>query len=692
MKTLRLFALSSCFAFAAFPTPVLAHGGQYRGPGDIVPPGGGGGRPNTPGGPVTGGGPRAPGTPNAPGGVPVGTGPRTGGGSLPGGGSGPGRTGGGGAPPVEDLTRWEFWWEINKDPYLRLKDSVHSGPPQTGSDEIWLGVGLRHGAGRDTMKPTEAQILEEVLPALRKAVDSTENRDIASSCMIAMAKVGQDHASFRLVDVFRERLARGDQEVRETAALAIGIAGIAGEREVTLLTSLATDGKEGRAACDKLEVDERTRAFATYGLGLLANRTTNVPLARKVFETLQGLVEDPRSSRDDVRTAAILSIGLLNLDRSAPGATELVDDAVGCLERFYLRQAGPTEQRAQAHCPTAISKLIGRNDPRTGRFARLFAEELAGKGKQKRQSHDIARSCAIALGRLCRPNDVDDAKQNPDGAYSKLLLDTYHDHRDAQTRYFALMALGQIGGARNRDVLLKEFDDGQKAVERPWCALALGVLDFHAQKAQEATGVTPEPDALIGNTLADAFRSAKEPGQRGAYAIGLGLCRWQAASDAMIDAMNGNLAQEEFAGYVCIGLALMDAHAAVGDIRKAALAASRRPTLLQQAAIALGKLGDKTAAADLQQMMTQGEPNLAKLSAIAAALGFIGDRRSITPLKTMLFDSQLGDLARAFAAVALGGIADKEPLRWNSKIGVDTNYRAATETLSNQQSGILDIL
>ena len=47
---------------------------------------------------------------------------------------------------------------------------------------------------------------------------------------------------------------------------------------------------------------------------------------------------------------------------------------------------------------------------------------------------------------------------------------------------------------------------------------------------------------------------------------------------------------------------------------------------------------------------------------------------------------------RAFAAVALGGIADKEDLPWNSKIGSNTNYRAAVETLTNRQTGVLDIL
>ena len=73
-------------------------------------------------------------------------------------------------------------------------------------------------------------------------------------------------------------------------------------------------------------------------------------------------------------------------------------------------------------------------------------------------------------------------------------------------------------------------------------------------------------------------------------------------------------------------------------------------------------------------------------------IGFIGDKRSIQPLKDLLFDDKLSDLSRAFAAVALGGVADKQPLPWNSAIGVNMNYRAAVETLTNSQTGILDIL
>ena len=60
----------------------------------------------------------------------------------------------------------------------------------------------------------------------------------------------------------------------------------------------------------------------------------------------------------------------------------------------------------------------------------------------------------------------------------------------------------------------------------------------------------------------------------------------------------------------------------------------------------------------------------------------------------MLENKDLTDRARGFAAVALGIVADKEPVPWNTKIAVDLNYRAATQTLTDAAggTGILDIL
>ena len=229
-----------CVALLA--TSLNAHGGQYRGPGDVVPPGpGGGGNTGRPSGPTTGG-PAGPST-GRPSGPSTGSpaAPSTGGPTGPRGPSRGPTTGGRGASIGLDLTKWSFWWEFNKDPFIHLKDAIHSKGTQTGSDDFYLGS-TRKSNSRDTLAPTKEDRLN-VLATLRRAMKSTNNKDIISACMIAMAKIGMDHPEFKLKDVFKPYLKSLNQEVRETAALALGIAAQTESDELDILIALAL-GKE----------------------------------------------------------------------------------------------------------------------------------------------------------------------------------------------------------------------------------------------------------------------------------------------------------------------------------------------------------------------------------------------------------------------------------------------------------------
>jgi hypothetical protein len=253
-----------------------------------------------------------------------------------------------------------------------------------------------------------------------------------------------------------------------------------------------------------------------------------------------------------------------------------------------------------------------------------------------------------------------------------------------------MISLGRIGGAKNRQAILPAFDQG-KTLEKPWAALALG-LCVHGEPGVDSDAMAAGGDAFVGKSLLAELKDAKDPSLVGALGIALGLTKTQAAAEEMRQRMQKGVAKEEMAGYLAVGLALMHDVASKEAIRAVLQDATRRPNLLQQATLALGKLGDKRIADDLTRMLTDTDSNLAQMSALARAIGRIGDSRSVMPLKRMLFDRELGNLSRAFAAVALGGVADKEPLPWNAKIAVGNNYRAAVETLTNQQSGILDIL
>lgn len=685
MKTRFFVTLLGASTLAVLSDGAAAHGGMYRGPQDTVPPSpGGGGRPGpaTPGNPTTGQpvGPSAPapgmrggGNPTTPGGGP---------------GSGPGQRGRttGGVELDGDLSTWNYWWEFNKDAYLRLKDAVHRTGPITGEDGFHMGGYRFHR--EETLKPTNDQLRNDVLPALHRAIESTDQRDIASSCMVAMAKIGQDHPEFTLVDVFKKRLQRPDQEIRETAALAIGIAARIEHGELRLLVDLANDTAGGRQAVGG-EVDVRTRSFAAYGIGLLAHEHSQLAIKREAFEALRMLLRDERSSNRNLKVAAIQAIGILDIGSVEAGDRALRAEAIDCLTTYFDQALGAGEQLIQAHCPTALARLVGRSSAASALCKQRFAAELRNNDDRRRRSADLQRSSVLALGQLCGPHDDD---KSQDAEYSKLLWQIRLDHRDEQTRNFAVLALGQIGGAENRKLLLDGMPRAGKAMERPWFALALGVMAYagHAERAQQ--GLDPKEDRVLGERLAEQFGEAREPGLRSALAVALGLARHLDAAPAMQECLLGDLQKEEQAGYLCLGLALMDDRTSVETLHKTIAQSARRPILLQQAAVALGLLGDKTAAETLRARLADENGNLATFAAFASALGRIGDRRSILPLQAMLFDESRSELTRAFAAVAIGGVADRAALPWYAKIAANINYRAAVETLTNQQSGILDIL
>lgn len=260
-----------CWTPLLLCTPALAHGGQYRGPGEVVPPSNNSASSSTNSGSGTSTSAPSPGA-VAP------TGPsRSASGSLPTAGSagvaarGPGPRG---AALDDDLTRWEFFWEFGKDPYLRLREMVFAGTSRVGGDDVLLNPRLAHRA-KAVERPTSAD-RERIADALVGILRQAHDRDTISACLIALGKIGAC-PGFDLQAELLPLLQRNDQELRETAALALGISGLLTQSNVDLLLALARDEAAGRSASGQAAVNERTRAFAAYGLGLLLARSRSRP-------------------------------------------------------------------------------------------------------------------------------------------------------------------------------------------------------------------------------------------------------------------------------------------------------------------------------------------------------------------------------------------------------------------------------
>jgi HEAT repeat protein len=651
---------------------ILAHGGTYRGPGDTVPPGSGSGsgRSGNPGTPST----PTPGTPSTPTpgtpSTPTSGTPSTP--TAPTGGSGnPGRstpTTGGGFALETDLTKWEFWWEFNKDPFLQLKSKVNQGGTISGNDDYAIGRGKKSNAS-NTLAPNDTD-RKRIVEVLKKVLmDPDSNRDVVSSCMMALAKIGGDAS---VLPLFKKFLPDSDQEKREVAALAMGITAL--KEAVPDLVSLAKDDQEGRSLVKRSRVDFRTRAFACYGLGLVAARVKDMGLQAKVFETMKEVASQGQEARRDEKVAALNAIRLLQIDNSQAGQ-DLRNEAVTFLTEFMNKSRKEEVALVRSHSVTALASLVGRTGDQKGTLKELFSKMISDR-KVKSYMH---QSSILGLGLMASPGDE---------KASKALQAYMNKGKDMNGRNFAAIALGQIGGEKNKAFLYKSLIASKtKAILKPWIAFGLAIADKNMRKE--------DPNFAGDTTSADAihkiFGKEKNRSVASGLAVALGIMRYKDASydiEALLTKIKND---DEPAGYLCVALGLLENRDSKDMINEIVDGATRREKLLTQASIALGLLGDKEISLKLVKRL-ESKNTVAVFSAVASALGFIGDRRSISPLIEMSENKDLQDLSRAFSCVALGLVGDKEDLPWNSKIAVNANYRANVETLTGTGTGILDIL
>ena len=573
-----------------------------------------------------------------------------------------------------------------------------------GSDGFFLGNG-QQSLGRVSYRPTPTQV-EQVVAALLQALESERNPDVVTGALIALAKIGavrSEDGSSRLQAVIERFLDDESQEIRETAAVALGI--LAHPSTLPTLAHLVTDDEEGRRLVGSHEVDYRTRAFAAYGLGLIGHQRTTEPRHRaRIVSLLEEVLESEDTSTRDLAISCIIAMGLVPIDvlespsnGSAPDFTPA--SAAGSLsaQLEFLLEVLDDESRhhlVRAHCPTALARLLSavpteHRESWRKRIGAALAERLRRNTKERHR--EVLQSCALAAGLVGTNGDEGDELR-------KLLFELPEHTPDQQARRFALIAAAKAAGnsdpgTSHRGVeetarfLERQLTRG-KAAMRPWAGLAIGVLGHRLARNGDGLG----GGASLARAVRLSLEEERNTSRMSAYALGAGLLGDVEAIGILRDKL-ARVSDDEAQGYLAIALGLLNAREAVEEIHAIVAESQYRPARLKQAAIALGLLGDKHAVGTLVEMLAKSK-SLATQAALAAALGFIGDRDAVGPLIRMLADEDASANARAFAAAALGVVAEREPHPWNSKIAADLNYRAATPTLvdATGSSGILDIL
>jgi len=690
MRHLLPTFLCSLLGASLLALPVAGHGGTYRGPGATAPPG------------------------FAP---PVNVGPV----------AIPGATGTGGSPgggPGQDLLDWALWWRQNGPHYVELKEHVRSSGPGSGTEGWFLGDGQREQVV--TLGPTEDSVRGRLVPALLGVLERERANDLLSGALLALAKIGVDSVpdeATRIESAIARFLTDSNQEVRETAAVALGV--LASPRSIPTLAHLLWDTGEGQKAVGAREVGYRTRSFAAYGLGLVGARTPGEPDRQLIVSMLRRAFESDDTSTQDLGVACLVSIGIVPLstievpsaqaeDRHPPETSRLaqLDWVLGV---FRDRKQ---ERLVRAQCPVTLARLLngppsgqpsGRPgvlsnasaeqgpgalpEPHFSAYRATIARELIECLQRGRDPVEVEQSCVLALGQI----GTNDDGEGLDNRIRSVLTVTMNGASHYQTRAFAMMALAETGGRfvpgkgskgldAVRSLLVEELVNGKNLLQ-PWAALALGVLGWNVAQKDGANPVLPSLRRVIRLALAGE-RSVE---RIGAFALAAGLVSSQESRPRLLELLDKQL-PDDARGQVALALGLSQTVEAAEALRSLVADSKYRPATLRQASMALALLGDKSIGTELAELLKDAR-STASQAAIATALGFVGDRRALEPLLDLLEDRLATDSARAFAAVGLGNVADKELFPWNMKLGFGLNYRAAPATLSDPATGngILDL-
>ncbi|MEZ6017480.1 MAG: HEAT repeat domain-containing protein [Planctomycetota bacterium] len=633
----------TCAALCVAAPVLAAHGGQYRGPAPT---------PAGPGGPNSGDGP--------------------------------------GAAP--DDGAWSRWWEFNREPFLELKNAVgDSNSAESPDGDSFLKRG-GNGARRNDLRPDPALVHDRVVPAIIAALEGQRDVDLITASLMALAKIGDRPGDdIHVAAVLRPWLQHANGEVQETAALALGILG--DPDEAPLLVALAEDTREGRAAVGGGKVSTRTRAFATYGLGLLGNQSERASVRRFVVLHLAHVLEHDDHARPDVATAVILGLGLVpiengdlpKLDKQEPQRPAASRQAT-LLFLLDLLDDARLEREVRALVPVALARL---EDGASPSMKDVIVDALVPIVRGDRDVELQVRHGAVQALGLLGDDDDDLSDQRIRAALFQATAEG-----DRVSRYVSLVSLGRVAGRAGtgtrgaaridvRSRLSTVLVRGQ-SIQRPWAALALGLLE----RAALAEGAPPSEGLRL--TLRDQLGSPGSPSERGAIITALGLIGHREAGPDLMKWLDSG--EFELRSQAAVALGMMRYEPAIPALMKLVENASRQPGVLRDAAIALAMMRHKPVVASLVSTLTRSSDLYVRAS-VARALAFVGDVTAVDPLLELLTGRRVNESTRAFSVIALGLICDKEPFPWNSKLAQDLGWFETPPTLHDpvRQKGVIDI-
>jgi hypothetical protein len=133
-----------------------------------------------------------------------------------------------------------------------------------GSDDFFMGQGTK-GQSKNQLKPSEEAIRQKIVPALKEALEKERANDIVTGCLIGLAKIGDvksESGASEFEPLLSKFLSDGNQEIAETAAVALGI--LANDASVrSSPISLSTSPKGASSSATRKSTSGRARSPRT---------------------------------------------------------------------------------------------------------------------------------------------------------------------------------------------------------------------------------------------------------------------------------------------------------------------------------------------------------------------------------------------------------------------------------------------
>ncbi|GJM22799.1 MAG: hypothetical protein DHS20C15_27140 [Planctomycetota bacterium] len=564
--------------------------------------------------------------------------------------------------------RWDTWWRNHELEFLwgsepwSVQTDVSamrggglrggsSGPVSGGRSSTPGGrqVGAVTVGGSESVGPATLRrgfAYGRIVPVLLELAEHDDLR-MRRQAVRALGRVVEPRFARLISDSLRARLEDKSTGVRAEAAFALGM--VYDPENGPDLLAIAADSTAGRRLVGGEHISDRVRRGALAGLSA-ANDARIVPQLLALYESMP-------EKQISLRRAAILALGHGSAERAPQVAAifeeQLRDPWVEPLLRTQLATAlGHLGQRSSI--PVLLEVLDeDTHDPR------------------------IQQSCLIGLGDLAEASDVHVIQR---------LLDATVDEKDPDSRRYALLSAARVLA---RDLhsdssveshvlfvrtLLEEMDSPRHRDDNPHHALAAGIyLRPHRVQA-------PKLEAQLIHDVNDF----KDPENRGAYALALGLGGLESSGELLLELFQDNKDQL-FRAECALALGFVRYEAATRDLRQVFEQRGLHPRLLELAGTALMLIGDDESADVLLQRLIKSGNYEERLGLVDALANYRNERVAERILE-LLDDDKLDTITHIGLCAALGKLATWRSLPHTAEYAVSRNLGPRNRKLD----GLLD--